>query len=244
MSQPITTPTAEEITQLPRWAQVAFAARCARLAQPVFLKNWPDAPKQHVEAIERAISFAEGSASSPVADRAATRATRATRAARAARTAAADTDAYAAAYAAADAAAYAAAAAYDNTDDAADAAYAASAADILLVPVIRQDFERLLGLSQQQQWNDETPVPPSVFGPLPSPSTVPSPLLIPPNPRRKVRLVVTATLPEGTDPDAISADLIELYHAINDAHIARGGAGLSLEDFQKEVLARVPEGVR
>ncbi len=36
MSEKVNIPTEKEIGQLPRWAQVAFAARCARRVQPLF----------------------------------------------------------------------------------------------------------------------------------------------------------------------------------------------------------------
>jgi hypothetical protein len=57
-------PSREEIAKLPRWAQVAFAARCARRVQPLFKVFWPEAPAEHCEAIERAIRLAESSAGS------------------------------------------------------------------------------------------------------------------------------------------------------------------------------------
>ena len=49
------------LRKLPRWAIVAFAARCARRAQPAFTLDWPDAPPTHIQAIETAISVAEQS---------------------------------------------------------------------------------------------------------------------------------------------------------------------------------------
>ena len=52
-------PAKEEIAQLPLGAQVAFAARCARRVQPLFTFFWPGAPKKHVDALEKAILFAE-----------------------------------------------------------------------------------------------------------------------------------------------------------------------------------------
>lgn len=58
-------PTKEEIAQLPRWARVAFAARCARRAQPNFLKHWP--PKEHIDGIENAIAIAEHNAANAYA---------------------------------------------------------------------------------------------------------------------------------------------------------------------------------
>ena len=55
-------PSEEEIGQLPRWAQVAFAARCARRVQPLFKAAWPDAPAESCQALEDAITQAEHAA--------------------------------------------------------------------------------------------------------------------------------------------------------------------------------------
>ena len=52
-------PTRDEIKQLPRWAQVAFATRCARRVQPLFTAFWPDTPQKYVEVLEQAIVIAE-----------------------------------------------------------------------------------------------------------------------------------------------------------------------------------------
>src|SRR5438552_2221502 len=41
-------PTQEEIEKLPRWARVAFAARCARRVLPAFKHFWPEAPEEHI----------------------------------------------------------------------------------------------------------------------------------------------------------------------------------------------------
>ena len=49
------------LRKLPRWAIVAFAARCARRAQPVLEVSWPNAPRRHIQAIETTISVAEQS---------------------------------------------------------------------------------------------------------------------------------------------------------------------------------------
>ncbi len=112
-------PTREELQGLPRWARVAFAARCARRVQPLFKLLWPEAPRKHIAAVDRAITLAELLAADPASARddldAAVRAVYA-----------ACTDAWAdnnesAAFAAqaAGEAAYAAQAAYTDTDAAA-----------------------------------------------------------------------------------------------------------------------------
>ena len=59
MADKVPIPSSKEIGKLPRWVQVAFAIRCARRVQPVFKAMWPDAPDEHVAAIEHAIQCAE-----------------------------------------------------------------------------------------------------------------------------------------------------------------------------------------
>lgn len=48
--------------QLPHWARVAFAARCARRVFPLFSIYWPNALPERPEAVVRAIELAERSA--------------------------------------------------------------------------------------------------------------------------------------------------------------------------------------
>jgi len=56
-------PTRDDLLELPRWARVAFAVRCARLVQPLLIVHLPNAGARHVEAVERAIRLAEDAAS-------------------------------------------------------------------------------------------------------------------------------------------------------------------------------------
>src|SRR5947209_2165830 len=55
-----------EFAELPRWARVAFAARCARRVEPLFLYLCPEHAKPYlkddIKAIEGAICIAEKSA--------------------------------------------------------------------------------------------------------------------------------------------------------------------------------------
>jgi Domain of unknown function (DUF4375) len=55
---------------LPRWARVAFYARCARAVLPLWDDGWPDGPPERREAVERAIRLAElsAAASAPIGD--------------------------------------------------------------------------------------------------------------------------------------------------------------------------------
>jgi hypothetical protein len=59
--------TEEELAKLPRWAVVAFAARCARRLQPVFVKKAKQAgmTEKHLNTVDKAISLAEDSAANP-----------------------------------------------------------------------------------------------------------------------------------------------------------------------------------
>ena len=57
-----TLPTEEEVAALPRWARVAFAARCARRALPFFRINWREAPVGYGPALAWAAEDCERSA--------------------------------------------------------------------------------------------------------------------------------------------------------------------------------------
>lgn len=51
-----------------RWPITALAARFARRVQPLFQAGWPDAPSEHVAALQRALLLAETLAAHPPAD--------------------------------------------------------------------------------------------------------------------------------------------------------------------------------
>ena len=55
--------TRDDLSSLPRWARVAFAARCARRIQRLATEVTSSAPSYETEAVERAIRLAEQSAS-------------------------------------------------------------------------------------------------------------------------------------------------------------------------------------
>ncbi|HEV3385202.1 MAG TPA: hypothetical protein VG097_10310 [Gemmata sp.] len=60
--QIMTLPTEDELVRLPRWARVAFAARCARRVLPLFPFRWPDAPTNYVATLTWAVEVGERSA--------------------------------------------------------------------------------------------------------------------------------------------------------------------------------------
>lgn len=61
----IETPTIECVGELPRWAQLAFAARCARRVEFIVLQDWPGAPEEYVNLIEQSITHVESAANNP-----------------------------------------------------------------------------------------------------------------------------------------------------------------------------------
>lgn len=153
-------PAEEEIKLLPRWAIVAFAARCAANVQfyywlPVDHLNI----KRHVQAVDKAIKLTDDDDATAV-----------TIAAYSAYTAAYDATASNTACTAAYAAAYAAdayAAAKTGTDSYARAAYTAATNAAHSYAVIRIDFDYLLEQSTINGWTDDTQVNHwKVLGPL------------------------------------------------------------------------------
>ena len=47
------------LADLPRWARVAFAARCARHVFPLLAQHWPEIPSTRSDAVRSAIDLAE-----------------------------------------------------------------------------------------------------------------------------------------------------------------------------------------
>jgi hypothetical protein len=250
-------PTQEEIAKLPRWAQVAFAARCARRVQPLVVFHWPKAPQEHIEAIDAAITLAERSAGDP---RSAS-ATNAYVAARVVYSAYAINDPNAAAYAAraaANAAAYAAdadvavASAADATNAYATNAYAdayaaaasaavnaaASAAANSTHKYIRIDFDLLCAVVVRQGFKNETPVSPEVFGPmwpdgvpkgwLGEQSQVASEISSPDYDPIELRIRVPANVTDAN----IQRNVSELLAGANALHHAEGGSGFEVDNIE------------
>lgn len=251
MSDELRIPTKEDIAQLPRWAIVAFAARCARRVQPLFTFAWADAPKEHIEAIDLAIIVAERCATyAKVADALydantakaayAAKAADATKAAYATKAAAYAVYAARAAYTAyaADAAAYDAKApayAAKAAKVAADAAYTDANA------LIRRDFDILKETAEREHWTDNTPVPQKVFGPM-WPDGKPTGWFD----SGVVRFYEQHPLEIYIDPVNASKETIRsVFEAISDWHIAAGGLGLefSSDGYFTYAMESVPEEI-
>jgi len=255
----------DRLAQLPRRAVVAFAARCARRVQPL-THALPQQGRDAIDrdAIDRAIAIAEAfakgtdvaSAAADAAARAATAANKDDAAGAATWAAAAAVAAAAVAVAnaawAADAAARAAARAATDTEAAWAAAWAAA----------DDDLDRLIALNLGQPGTLGAPIDPSKSGPLGPlwPQGVPEWYTeagvvqhvaatdtirfqesvqvekVDPNPNR---LVLEAFVDEFADTEEVSAALADLCYALNAYHIAAGGNGLVIDDW--EVYVPEPE---
>lgn len=277
-------PTREEISQLPKWARVAFAARCARRVEPLYTSFWPDAPLKYVSVLQEGIQLAEQSAAAaddkfpkdyPDDDSFATAEEAEANAASAALAtyfAGHAARASGALGAGADAAFGAVTRAVSGALEATNAAFYseepyATIDGHLAEKAIRADFESILQASKNGRWHHDTPVPPEFFGPMwpdGTPAGWPnrivflgdplidplleetlfnSPILsgtVPPvngedtsvreHPEHGLRLSVF--LPEFVDTDEASEKLLDLIRAMNAYHIACGGSGLEIEDWQ------------
>lgn len=166
-------PTEEELAELPRWARVAFAARCARRVQPLYAHFGDDLSEANLAAVETAIDLSERAAASASID--AGEGEAASNAA----------DAAVGIATGANAAALTAVAAIDaamitvtcsDLDDALPAvclsAISAAAASEnrgfvqATVSAIWLDFDLLRASAERDSLTDDSPVPPDVFGPI------------------------------------------------------------------------------
>lgn len=168
-------PTTEELEALPRWARVAFAARCARRVLPLVKRFWESVPAHRLRALDEAVKSAEAASGTRVDTAAAHSAVRA--AVEEVRTAFAFHLAHAPAYAAARAirAATAACAIGRAGDEEIACDIGAAAESMFWATTIKtigslaapaRDFDRLCQLAEREKWTDDTPVPQSVFGPM------------------------------------------------------------------------------
>ncbi len=163
--------TREEIKQLPRWALVAFVARCVRRVLPLFKHSWPQDPWALASRIEEAVSMIEDSARTGIPhenlatelDSVESEATEASH----------DNDKISAAAYVAEATFYANCTHPENrycVNAAIQCCKAATKAaniyNVDIKPRIRSDFEKILEIVKTNDLTDETPVAQEIFGPL------------------------------------------------------------------------------
>lgn len=233
-------PDEQEISELPRWARVAFAAFCARRVQPLFGENWPDAPDKFGRAITRAIEVAEKRTSKvATADSASQRAGAVAIAAHQL----GKEVAFNVARAAENAASTYRSALLRNKDAyyAAEAIFAAVESSKSLLPprLIRHWFELLVRFAKEEDWNDNTPVSQNIFE-LPVPQSVfAGDLLSDPEFKLILRAFAEETVPAGD----LKHHLLELYKALNEYTLARYGTHLTRDQFRRFTHAYSEAGV-
>lgn len=236
----VTLPTEDEISQLPRWARVALAARCARRALPHHQKNWPDAKKKLIESIEKAVTLAEEATTTGTVypDDANIIATLSE---------AVTGSMHDAKYAALYAAIYASIGASKPNASLGAAILAPAFASRAGVAIefIRADFQQVLDTSQREGWTDDTPVPPTVF----EPNVITHTLIMSVEDfwraarGRPFQLIVDAFATDDADPQEVRTRLVGLFRELNDYSLLKYGKGLTIDEFRQYLLAGVPEVV-
>lgn len=236
-------PSEGEVAALPRWARVAFAARCARRVLPLYLSYRPPSddlvqkldPEVAVVEAESSASLgasADGSLGYELA----------------ASMAFIDGDRRdEAAHNAANAAAYAAADAADEdrpTRTFFAMNYASHATKLVydIDGVIRREFDQLARVAGYQRWDDESPVSPDVFGPL-WPVGPPAGWPADPDTPARTGLAVEPVAGDRIRDDVLEDEAVNLFNALNRYYIARTGHRLTLDDLRPYLPALVPATV-
>jgi hypothetical protein len=250
-----TLPTEEVISKLPRWAQVAFAARCARRVYPLlsyFGSNYDS------ELGERnSVYYAERRAANP--------STAVTGTLSLGGVVVKDyetnpgfdgNNAAAAVFHTASNALWAANASADRVYTWVSAHAAAAAANAVLAvqqglsgreaavrSAIIRDFDHLAHLAEWHHWTDDTPVPPEVFGPL-WPEGPPSGWPADPDLPQRTELPLAFLAREGVLPVIIEDEVVNLFNALNRYYILRTGDRLTVDgDIHTLLAALSPVGV-
>ncbi len=241
-------PTEDEIAKLPRWARVAFAARCARRVLPLLKITWPDAAEEHIVEVSQTVDVAESSAGFGKTDVDIEWVLLGSRVA-AGHASASLTVSPNIAVVVINAARVAASAAQTGLSSEVENRYAATADDLAAgaadtVPSavsafrhrVRCDFDQLAKLAEWQKWTNDTPVPPSVFGPL-WPDGPPAGW---PKPEKPVTEIVFEFDVPGDMTTAEAVDIAkELSAALCSLDLAGGGHGLAIQP-PLEITAPMP----
>lgn len=247
---PPTLPTEEEIAKLPRWARVAFAARCARRVLHLYYTYRPRTEKLAHRSLRYKIQDPEWSVRQAELSAASAQSTTDSKTGylEAAGIAYSPHDVGdQIAHNATQAAAYAAADAGDDSRSerakfAMNCSVVASKPLADVTGVVRRDFDHLIRIATAKQWDNSTPVPPEVFGPL-WPDGPPKGWPVDPEAPQRTDIALEVVSREGLDERIVEDESVSLFNALNCYHIARGGQPLSLEEFRPLIAALVPAGV-
>ncbi|MFO0848524.1 MAG: hypothetical protein U0871_08210 [Gemmataceae bacterium] len=234
-------PNETEVSRLPRWAQVAFAARCARRALPILRRAAPQLPDSHhsriirrIDEVDRAGSLADASLVTTVVMPNTSGATD-------------DQPLYYAQHVFASVDKTALLVATSGLKWAKEAIWDAACAISMVLPlsaaVVRQDYDHIARLAKWRHWTDETPVPSEVFGPLwpegPPPGW-PADQELP----QRTELSLDLLALEQVTTTVLADEAAFLFSALNRYYIARTGDRLTLEgDVHTLLSALVPAGV-
>jgi len=107
-----------------------------------------------------------------------------------------------------------------------DAAYAITAARTF--QATRSDINRLLSLTDRWGWTDSTPVPPGILGPI-WPDGAPEGWHEIESERR---LLISIQVGQFAPVEAAAKEIAELIMALNAYHIALGGHGLAVDEWE------------
>jgi hypothetical protein len=152
-------PTESEVANLPRWAKIAFASRCARRLLPLININPGELASDQKIAVATVVRAVEQSAA--IATLQAQTIKTAVRVVKDSVLIGDGNDAANAALAAAHLSACNTAQITVTTLQ-----RLANVRTLRFVLLPRRDFDHILQLAKEQNWTDDTPVPPTVFGPM------------------------------------------------------------------------------
>lgn len=254
-------PTESDIAKLPKWVKQAYVVRCAKRCLPLFRPEDPH-PLQadHLRSLISAIE---------VGDRACKTGKREVygrRYAHAAR--AVYDDAYDDEPAKAAFAAYASVGVPLNQDTLDRNAYFAAGSALTAdgeshTEMVRQDFELILRLTEEKNWDETTPISQEVFGQLwpagepdwftegqewqrrvlageigsgddqPTESSLPA--------EEPGTIAIDFAIPESVSDDVFKRLLKETVHAANRHHQLLGGKGVRIRELRQVESAHVPE---
>jgi len=238
-------PTEDEIAKLPRWARVAFAARCARRSLSSVPKEFGGfdlgllvSTTRAVEAAAVSLSFTLGEFARRIVEVIAVDSADLKYIEGPTSNSFADYRKFALK---AVVAAVRAADSYANATEVFTASSIAGS-DGVARSLIRRDFDHLARLASAYGWTDNTPVPPEVFGPL-WPEGKPAGWPDDPELPKRTDVALEVVSSERVSETMIEDEVVNLFLAMNRFHIARTGHPLTVEDFHPFVAALVPAGV-
>jgi len=247
------------LAKLPRWAIVAFAARCAIRVRPLFEATWPEAPESYGRIVDRAIAAAASASETAGSTVGADIANSAYRVAATNeyRDAASGANV---AYAACNAASAARAArAASNINSVTHAAHAYADATTAVsnsflrfrydynvsenfLYAVRRDYDLLLACATEEKWTDDTPVPQAFFGPLWALGEAPD-WAGKEEPNWDSEIVVQIEVPDDASDAEVVAAVTELVGRLNKLDRAYGGHGLEVSQLDIHGEVFVPQEV-